>query len=31
VPFHFQLERKFATALAGALDEWLKKTGSATR
>lgn len=26
VPFHFQLERKFAAALAGALDEWLKKT-----
>jgi hypothetical protein len=28
VPFHFQLERKFATALASALDEWLKKTAA---
>ena len=30
VPFHFQLERKFAAALSSALDEWMKKTaGSA--
>ena len=26
VPFHFHLERKFASALRGALDAWLKKT-----
>ena len=30
VPFHFHLERKFASALRGALDEWLKKTSHTT-
>ena len=29
VPFHFHLERKFATALVGALNEWLAMTGGA--